>query len=147
MSRSVNRVMLIGNLGKDPETKNFSNGGKVVSFSLATSESWKDKDGQRQERVQWHSISILNEGIAGVAERYLRKGSKVFVSGSLEHRKYQDKDGKDRYVTEVCLRPFRGELTLLDSKRDDGGAGRARWRAGLSRAGINQRHGRAIKPS
>ena len=126
MAGSVNRAIIIGNLGKDPETKTFQNGGKVVSFSVATSESWKSKDGEKQERTQWHSVSVLNEGIAGVAERYLKKGSKVFIEGQIETRKYQDKDGHERYVTEIVLRPYKGELVLLDSKSSDDGQGSSR---------------------
>jgi len=117
MAGSVNKVFLIGNVGADPETRNFPNGGKVVNFRIATGEAWKDKaTGERKEVTQWHSIAIFNENIAKVAEQYVRKGSKVCVEGQLETRKWQDKDGLDRYTTEVVLRPFRGELTLLDSK-------------------------------
>ena len=114
MAGSVNKVILVGNLGKDPESRSMQNGGKVVSFSIATSESWKDKNtGERQERTQWHNIVVFNENIANVAERYLKKGSKVYVEGQLETRKWQDKDGHDRWTTEVVLRPFAGELTML----------------------------------
>jgi single-strand DNA-binding protein len=120
---SVNKGMIIGHLGKDPESRLMQSGGKVVSFSVATSESWKDKNsGERQERTQWHNVVIFNEQIGGIAEKYLKKGSKVFIEGSIETRKWT-KDGIDRYTTEIVLRPFRGELTLLDSKRDDGGRG------------------------
>src|SRR3954451_1353607 len=116
MAGSVNKVILIGNLGKDPESRSMQNGGKIVSFSIATSESWKDKNtGERQERTQWHNIVVFNENIANVAERYLKKGSKVYVEGQLETRKWEDKDGNDRWTTEVVLRPFRGELTMLAS--------------------------------
>lgn len=121
MAGSVNKVILVGHLGKDPEARTMQAGGKVVSFSIATSESWKDKNtGEKQERTQWHNIVIWNEGIGGIAERYLKKGSKVYVEGQLETRKWQAKDGHDKYTTEVVLKPFRGELTLLDSKGDDG---------------------------
>lgn len=132
MAGSLNKVQLIGNLGKDPESRTMQNGGKVVSFSVATSESWKDKNsGERQERTQWHSVVIFNEQIGGVAEKYLKKGSKVYVEGQLETRKWQDKDGNEKYTTEVVLRPYRGELTLLDSRDsgsafDDAGAGSGR---------------------
>jgi single-strand DNA-binding protein len=125
MAGSVNKVILIGNLGKDPEARSMQNGGKVVNFSIATSESWKDKNsGERQERTQWHNIVIFNEQLAGVAERYLKKGSKVYVEGQLETRKWTDKDGNDRYTTEVVLRPYRGELTMLDTRGagESGGA-------------------------
>jgi single-strand DNA-binding protein len=117
MAGSVNKVILVGNLGKDPESRSMQNGGKVVSFSIATSESWKDKNtGERQERTQWHNIVVFNEGIGNVAAKYLKKGMKVYVEGQLETRKWQDKDGNDRYTTEVVLRPYRGELTMLESK-------------------------------
>jgi single-strand DNA-binding protein len=113
---SVNKVILVGNLGKDPESRSFANGGKVVSFSVATSESWKDKSsGERKEKTEWHNVSIFNEGIAGVVERFLRKGSKVYLEGQLETRKWQDQSGADRYSTEVVLRPFNSSLVLLDS--------------------------------
>ena len=116
MSGSVNKVILIGALGRDPETRNFPNGGKVVSLRLATSETWRDKaSGERKERTEWHSVSILNEPLAKIAEQYLRKGSKVYIEGQLETRKWQDQSGADRYSTEVVLRPYAGSLTLLDS--------------------------------
>ena len=123
MAGSVNKVILIGNLGKDPEARSFSNGGKVVNLTVATSETWKDKNGERQERTEWHRVSILNEKLGEVAERYLRKGSKVYLEGKLETRKYQAQDGSDRYSTEIVLRNFDGELTLLDSKGSGEGAG------------------------
>jgi single-strand DNA-binding protein len=123
MAGSLNKVMLIGNLGRDPEVRTFQNGGKVVNFAIATSETWRDKNtGERQERTQWHNIAIFNEGIARVAEQYLRKGSKVFVEGQLETRKWQDQNGQDRYTTEVVLRPFNGNLTMLDGRGEGGGA-------------------------
>lgn len=113
---SVNKVILVGNLGADPETKSFQNGGKIANFRIATSESWKDKaTGERKERTEWHSISVQNEGLAGVVERYLRKGSKVYVEGQLRTRKWQDKDGTDRYTTEVVLGGIFGVLVMLDS--------------------------------
>ena len=122
MAGSVNKVILVGNLGKDPEVRTMQNGGKVCSFTLATSESWKDRNsGERQERTQWHQIAIFNENLAGIAERYLKKGSKVYVEGQLETRKWQDQSGNDRYTTEVVLRQFRGELTLLDRAGEGGG--------------------------
>ncbi|MDD4616273.1 MAG: single-stranded DNA-binding protein [Alphaproteobacteria bacterium] len=116
MAGSVNKVILIGNLGRDPEVRTFQNGGKVASFSLATSETWKDRTtGERKEKTEWHRISVLNEKLVEVVERYVKKGSKLFIEGQLETRKYTDKDGQERYTTEVVLRPFRGELTMLDS--------------------------------
>jgi single-strand DNA-binding protein len=122
MAGSVNKVILVGNLGKDPEARTMQNGGKVVNFSIATSESWKDKNsGERQERTQWHNIVVVNANLATVAEKYLKKGAKVYVEGQLETRKWQDKDGNDKYTTEVVLHPYRGELTLLDRKDDAGG--------------------------
>lgn len=121
MAGSVNKVILVGRLGKDPETRNFANGGKIVTFSLATSETWRDKQsGDRKERTEWHTVAITNEGLAKIAEQYLRKGSNVYIEGQLSTRKWQDQSGADRYSTEVVLRPFHGELTLLDSKGDGG---------------------------
>ena len=120
MAGSVNKVILIGNLGRDPEVRTFQNGGKVCNFSIATSETWKDRNsGERQERTNWHNIAIFNENLAQVAEQYLRKGSKVYVEGQLETRKWQDQAGNDRYTTEVVLRNFRGELTLLDGRSEN----------------------------
>lgn len=119
---SLNKVMLIGNLGADPEIRSFSNGGKVANLRLATSETWKDKNtGERQERTEWHTVAIFNDGLVSVVERYLKKGSKVFVEGQLQTRKWQDQSGADRYSTEVVLRGFGGTLTMLDSKPSDGG--------------------------
>jgi len=124
MAGSVNKVILIANLGRDPEVRSFSNGGKVCNLRIATSETWKDRStGERKERVEWHSIAIHAEGLVGIAEKYLRKGSKVYVEGQLETRKWQDQSGQDRYTTEVVLRPYNGTLTLLDGRRDgDGGS-------------------------
>lgn len=117
MAGSVNKVILIGNLGFDPEVRMMQSGDKVCSLRIATSESWKDKaTGERKERTEWHRVSIFNQGIASVAERYLKKGSKVYIEGQLETRKYTDKDGAEKYSTEVVLRPYRGELTLLDGR-------------------------------
>jgi single-strand DNA-binding protein len=121
---SVNKVILVGNLGKDPESRSFQNGGKVVSFSVATSESWKDKStGDRKDRTEWHNVSIFSEGLARVAEQYLKKGSKVYLEGQLETRKWQDKDGNDRYTTDVVLRNFNSSMVLLDSREGSGGGG------------------------
>ena len=122
MAGSVNKVILVGNLGKDPEVRSFQNGGRVASFSVATSETWKDKaSGERKERTEWHRISVMNDNLVTVCERYLKKGAKVYIEGQLETRKWQDKDGQERTTTEVVLRPYRGELTMLDSKGGNGG--------------------------
>ncbi len=124
MAGSVNKVILIGNLGQDPEVRTFQDGGKVCNLRIATSETWKDRNtGERQERTQWHSVVLRNEGTIRFAEQYLTKGRKVYVEGQLETRKWQDQSGNDRYTTEVVLRPYRGELTMLDSRGDRGGAG------------------------
>ncbi|MGO4854790.1 single-stranded DNA-binding protein [Phaeovulum sp. W22_SRMD_FR3] len=123
MAGSVNKVIIVGNLGRDPEVRSFPNGGKVCNLRIATSETWRDKaSGERKERTEWHSVAIFSEPLAKIAEQYLRKGSKVYIEGQLETRKWQDQSGADRYSTEVVLRPFRGELTLLDG-RDGGGSG------------------------
>ena len=122
---SINKVILIGRLGKDPEVRSMSNGGEVVSFSLATSESWKDRDGNRQEKSEWHNVVIFNEGIGKIAKQYLRKGSQCYLEGQLQTRKWTDQNGNDKYTTEVVLQKFRGELTLLDSKGDGREIGRA----------------------
>lgn len=123
MAGSVNKVILIGNLGRDPEVRTFQNGGKVCNLRIATSENWKDRNtGERKERTEWHSVAIFSEPLARVAEQYLRKGSKVYIEGQLETRKWQDQSGQDRYSTEVVLRPYRSELTMLDG-RDGGGGG------------------------
>ena len=116
MAGSVNKVILVGHLGRDPEVRNFQNGGKVVNLRIATSETFKDREGNRQERTEWHSVAIFNERLGEVAEKYLRKGSLVYLEGKLETRKWQDKDGQDRFTTEVVLRSFGGELTMLGGK-------------------------------
>lgn len=131
MAGSVNKVILIGNLGRDPEVRTFQNGGKVVNLRLATSERWKDRNsGEQRERTEWHSVAIFSEPLARIAEQYLRKGSSVYIEGQLETRKWQDQSGQDRYSTEVVLRPYRGELTMLggrgersDTPYDGGGGG------------------------
>ncbi|EAU45049.1 single-stranded DNA-binding protein [Salipiger bermudensis] len=136
MAGSVNKVILVGHLGADPELRTFQNGGKVCNFSLATSETWKDRNtGDRRERTEWHRVSILNEGLCSIAERYLRKGSKVYIEGQLETRKWQDQSGQDRYSTEVVLRPYRGELTLLDRPGGQGGGSGGGSAGGYDRAG------------
>jgi single-strand DNA-binding protein len=123
MAGSVNKVILIGNLGKDPEVRRLNSGDQVVNFTLATSENWRDKtSGERKEKTEWHNIVIFNENLGKVVEQYCKKGSKVYVEGQLQTRKWQDKDGNDRYTTEIVLQRFRGELTLLDSR--GGGADR-----------------------
>mgnify|MGYP003624840686 FL=1 len=123
MAGSVNKVILVGNLGRDPEVRSFPSGGKVVNLRIATSETWRDKaSGERRERTEWHSVAIFSEPVGNIAEKYLRKGSKVYIEGQLETRKWQDQSGADRYSTEVVLRPYSGQLTLLDS-RNEGGAG------------------------
>jgi len=125
MAGSINKVILVGNLGKDPESRTFQNGGKVVSFSVATSENWKDRNsGERKEKTEWHNVSIFSEGLARVAEQYLKKGSKVYLEGQLETRKWQDQSGNDRYSTDVVLRNFNSAMVLLDS-RDGGGGSRS----------------------
>lgn len=125
MAGSVNKVILVGNLGKDPESRSFQNGGKVVSFSVATSENWKDRNtGERRDKTEWHNVSIFSEGLARVAEQYLKKGSKVYLEGQLETRKWQDKDGNDRYTTEVVLRNFNSSMVLLDGREGGGGGQR-----------------------
>ena len=121
MAGSVNKVILVGNLGKDPEIRTFQNGGKVCNFPIATSENWKDRNtGERQERTQWHNIAIFSEPISNVADQYLKKGSKVYIEGQLETRKWQDQSGNDRYSTEVVIRPYSGSLTMLDSRSEGG---------------------------
>ena len=119
----VNKVILVGNLGDDPEARSLNNGGEVVNLRVATSESWKDRDGNRQERTEWHRVVIFNENLGKVAKSYLRKGSKVYLEGQLQTRKWQDQSGQDKYSTEVVLQRFRGELVLLDSKGGGSGGG------------------------
>jgi single-strand DNA-binding protein len=119
----VNKVILVGNLGDDPESRSLNNGGEVVNLRVATSESWKDRDGQRQERTEWHRVVIFNENLGKVAKSYLRKGSKVYLEGQIQTRKWTDQSGADRYSTEIVLQRFRGELVLLDSRGGGGGGG------------------------
>ncbi|MCB5409264.1 single-stranded DNA-binding protein [Pseudogemmobacter faecipullorum] len=124
MAGSVNKVIIIGNLGRDPEVRSFQNGGKVVNLRIATSETWRDRNsGERRERTEWHSVAIFSEPLAKIAEQYLRKGSTVYIEGALETRKWQDQSGQDRYTTEIVLRPFSGNLTLLGGRGDGGGGG------------------------
>ncbi|MEJ6401786.1 single-stranded DNA-binding protein [Yoonia sp. 2307UL14-13] len=124
MAGSVNKVILIGNLGADPEVRTFQNGGKVCNLRIATSENWKDRNtGERREKTEWHSVAIFQEGLVRVAEQYLRKGSKVYIEGKLQTRKWQDQSGQDRYSTEVVLQGIGGNLTMLDSRGEGGGGG------------------------
>ncbi|WAT17593.1 single-stranded DNA-binding protein [Aurantiacibacter sp. MUD11] len=124
MAGSLNKVMLIGNLGADPEIRSFQNGGRVANLRIATSETWKDRNtGERQERTEWHTVAIFSEGLVNVCENYLRKGSKVYVEGQLQTRKWQDQNGQDRYSTEVVLRGFNGTLVMLDGRGEGGGGG------------------------
>jgi single-strand DNA-binding protein len=124
MAGSVNKVILIGNLGRDPEVRSFQNGGKVCNLRIATSETWKDRNsGERKEKTEWHSVAIFNEGLVRIAEQYLKKGSKVYLEGQLETRKWQDQSGADKYTTEVVLRNYGGTLTMLDGREGGGGGG------------------------
>ncbi|TCO69825.1 single-stranded DNA-binding protein [Rhodovulum euryhalinum] len=143
MAGSVNKVILIGNLGRDPEVRSFPSGGKVCNLRIATSENWKDRTtGERREKTEWHSVAIFSEPLVRIAEQYLRKGSKVYIEGQLETRKWQDQSGQDRYSTEVVLRPYRGELTLLDSRSEGGsGGGGGYGSGGYGQGGYDDRRG------
>lgn len=122
MAGSINKVILVGNLGRDPEVRQTQDGRPIVNLALATSESWKDRNsGERRERTEWHRIVIFSEGLARIAEQYLRKGSKIYVEGQLQTRKWQDKDGQDRYTTEIVLQNYNSNLTMLDGRRDSQG--------------------------
>ncbi|RYY41967.1 MAG: single-stranded DNA-binding protein [Sphingomonadales bacterium] len=149
MAGSVNKVILVGNLGKDPESRSFQNGGKVVELRIATSESWKDRNsGERKEKTEWHTVKVFNEGLANVAEKYLRKGSKVYIEGALTTRKWQDAQGQDRYSTEVTLQGFNSVLTMLDGAPGGGGAGRSAgggddWQGGGEFSGQSSSRGAA----
>jgi len=124
MAGSVNKVILVGNLGRDPESRSFQNGGKVVNLRIATSDTWRDRaTGERRERTEWHSVAIYNENIARTAEQYLRKGSKVYIEGSLQTRKWQDQSGQDRYTTEIVLQNFGGVMVMLDGRGEGAGGG------------------------
>ena len=139
MAGSVNKVILIGNLGADPEVKSFQNGGKICNLRIATSESWKDRmSGERKERTEWHSVVINSEGLVGVAERFLRKGSKIYIEGQLRTRKWQDNNGNDRYTTEVALSGPGAVLTMLDGAPGGGGGGGGGFGGGRSSGGGNQ---------
>ena len=123
MAGSVNKVILVGNLGSDPEIRRMNSGDQVATLSIATSESWRDKNtGERKDRTEWHKVVIFNENLVKVVEQYLKKGAKVFIEGQLQTRKWQDQNGIDRYTTEVVLQKYRGELQMLDSRGDDGGS-------------------------
>jgi single-strand DNA-binding protein len=141
MAGSVNKVILIGNLGQDPEVKSFQNGGRIANLRIATSENWKDKNtGERKERTEWHTVVLQSEGLVGVAERYLRKGSKVYIEGSLRTRKWQDQSGNDRYTTEVSVGGIGGVMTMLDGAPGGGGGGQrggggGDWSSGGSSGG------------
>jgi single-strand DNA-binding protein len=138
MAGSLNKVSLIGNLGKDPEVRHTSDGRPIVSFSVATSESWRDKaTGERKEKTEWHNVVIFNEGLCKVAEQYLKKGSKCYVEGAMKTRKWQDKDGNDRYSTEVVLQAFNGTLILLDRAERGGASGEEDYGSSRSSAGSN----------
>lgn len=141
MSGSVNKVMLVGNLGADPEVKSFQNGGRIANLRIATSESWKDRaTGERKERTEWHSVVLQSDGLVGVAERFLRKGSKVYIEGQLRTRKWQDQNGNDRYTTEISVGGVGGVLTMLDGAPGGGGAGGGQrgggWNEGGSSGGF-----------
>ncbi|MBC9034526.1 single-stranded DNA-binding protein [Sphingomonas sp. JC676] len=147
MAGSVNKVILVGNLGRDPESRSFQNGGKVVELRIATSESWKDRGtGERKEKTEWHTVKVFNEGLATVAEKYLRKGSKVYIEGALQTRKWQDQSGADRYSTEIILQGFNSVLTMLDGAPGAGGGasrggGAEDWGGGDEFAGQSSSRG------
>ena len=142
MAGSVNKVILVGNLGRDPEIRRMNNGDPVVNLSVATSESWRDKSsGERREKTEWHRVVIFNDNLAKVAENYLKKGSKVYVEGQLQTRKWTDQNGQEKYSTEVVLQRFRGELTMLDGRNEGGsggGGGGCGWAGSLRGAGRRQ---------
>ncbi|MDO5647268.1 single-stranded DNA-binding protein [Paracoccus sp. (in: a-proteobacteria)] len=138
MAGSVNKVILVGNLGRDPEIRTFQNGGKVANLRIATSENWKDRNtGERREKTEWHSVAITSEGLVNVVERYLKKGSKVYIEGQLETRKWQDQSGQDRYTTEVVLRAYGGTLVMLDGRGDGGGGDRGGYGGGNQGGGYD----------
>ncbi len=142
----VNKVILVGNLGDDPESRSLNNGGEVVNLRVATSENWKDKDGNRQERTEWHRVVIFNENLGRVAKSYLRKGSKVYLEGQIQTRKWTDQSGADRYSTEVVLQRFRGELVLLDSRGGGGGGGGEDYGGGYESGGSGSGGGGGSRP-
>ncbi len=139
MAGSVNKVILIGNLGRDPEVRTMQSGGRLANLNVATSETWKDRNsGERREKTEWHRVVIFNEALVGVAERYLKKGAKVYLEGQLETRKWTDQGGQERYTTEVVLRPYRGELTMLDGRSEGGAGGGGFGGGGYDRGGFAQ---------
>ena len=142
----VNKVILVGNLGADPESRSFSNGGEVVNLRVATSESWKDREGNRQEKTEWHSVAIFNENLGRVAKSYLRKGSKVYLEGQIQTRKWQDQSGADRYTTEIVLQKFRGELVLLDAREGGGASGSGGGSRSYDEGGFGGGGGGGSKP-
>lgn len=146
MAGSVNKVILIGNLGKDPEVRSFQNGGKVVNFTLATSETWNDRSsGEKREKTEWHNVVIRNEKLGELAERFLKKGSKVYIEGSVQSRKYEV-SGQERYITEIIVGPFRGEMTFLSGRGDEGGGGSGGgggYESGGGRGGARQQPSRS----
>jgi len=143
MAGSVNKVILVGNLGRDPESRSFQNGGKVVELRVATSDTWKDRNtGERRERTEWHTVKVFSEGLANVAERYLRKGSKVYIEGALQTRKWQDQQGNDRYSTEIVLQGFNAVLTMLDGAPGQGGGDRGAMSSGRDDWGASSGGGR-----
>ncbi|WP_299360282.1 single-stranded DNA-binding protein [uncultured Paracoccus sp.] len=145
MAGSVNKVILVGNLGQDPDIRTFQNGGKIANLRIATSEQWKDRNsGERRERTEWHTVVIHSEPLVRVAEQYLKKGSKVYIEGQLETRKWQDQSGQDRYSTEVALRPYRSELQMLDGRGGSGGGSQA---GGYGEAGSGGGRGTSSGPS
>jgi len=137
MAGSVNKVIIVGNLGADPEVKSFQNGGRICNLRIATSEDWKDRTtGEKKERTEWHSVVLQSDGLVGVAERFLKKGSKVYIEGQLRTRKWQDQSGNDRYTTEISVAGFDGKLVMLDSARGgSGGSGNDGWSGGSSGGG------------
>jgi len=144
MAGSLNRVMLIGNLGQDPDIRSMQNGGKVCNLSIATSETWKDRNtGERKEKTEWHRVVVFNEGLVGVIESYVKKGSKVFIEGQLETRKWQDQNGNDKYTTEIVIKNYNGSLTMLDGRNDNQGGGgyqQQRPQAQQSNGGMQQQN-------
>ena len=139
MAGSVNKVILVGNLGRDPESRSFQNGGKVVNLRIATSETWKDRaTGERKEKTEWHSVAIFSEPLANTAEKYLRKGSKVYIEGQLQTRKWQDQSGADKYSTEIVLQGFNSTMTLLDGRNDAEGGGGGGGNSGGGYGGGNE---------
>ena len=156
MAGSLNKVMIIGNLGNDPDIRTMQNGGKVCNLSIATSDSWKDKNtGERREKTEWHRVVVFNEGIVRVCENYLKKGSKVFVEGSIETRKWTDNNGQDKYTTEIVLKPYNGNLTMLDGRNSDGQSGGGynqsnnnnSYGGGQQQNNMNQNGGAQAKPA